>query len=651
MKWLRRSLAFLMVDLLIILLTLALATWQINSTLLRSSYYSEILDRSEAYSFLLTDVPTSALNELQPPDSGGGSLGAGPLELLGIGPEDLVSAINATLPVPWVQQAVEHVISELGGYMTGERDQFLVTVRFGDRVDVLSTEFKSLILRSNAYDLIFDRFVSPLVAETVVGSMPVELDLTEQQVLASVQRITPRDWVEPQFVSAVDIVMPYLTGKTEGFEVVIPLDGRVEVGLQEVKGLLRTSGAYESLYDRLIGPLVYESLGGSIRLPYGILLDDQEIAAALREVAPPEWIQGTAEQIIDDSAPFLMGKSDSFNTTVSLTDIKAKAVLVLEDTVSRELTEIVDSLPNCQNISLQQILASGLQGSIECLPTDSSVRELTRILGDRIASAVSSSIVAVIPESIVFTEQDLYDTLSLAGVQDGSTAVDSIRARVRDGWTYTDEDFVLDLGELVFSEVDGRKALSSINRIRALMSEGWTFSDADFLAYVDSEYPSVAPTLDSVRINLKRSRSLGFLLFAPVVLLIIAIAFVGGRGWSGRFAWAFGSLAGASLVILVMFGIFYGVIVGRVGVNVPHQVLAEAIGGGSFGATRSLIANKLVEMIELVYNDFATGIVNRALPMLALGIFGLVVTLGWDYIAPSLRRFSRGLDLDRIRRR
>ena len=651
MKWLRRSLAFLLVDLLIMVLTLALASWQINSTFLRSSYYSEVLDQSDVYSFLLTDVPASAVSELRASDSGSGTLGIKPLEALGIGPQEVVSSINAALPASWVQGVVEHVINQLGGYMTGERDQFLVTIRFDDRVDALSAEFKRLILRSNTYDVIFDQFVAPQLADTVASGLPSGLDITERDILAAVANIAPKEWVEPQFVAAVDEVTPYLAGKADSFEVVVPLDGRVEIALQEVKALLRSSGAYESLYDQLIDPLVYESLGGGLQLPYGIQLDDREIATALRQVAPPEWIQAQAEQIIDDATPFLIGKTDTFSTIVSLTEIKVNAVVVLEDSVARELTDLVASLPDCRDTSLQQILAAGLQGTVECLPQNSTVQRLTDILAERIADFVSASIVNAIPESIVFTEQDLYDTLSLAGVPEGSGVIDSVRARVRNGWRYTDEDFALHLGELAFNEVDGQKASDSVDRIRSLMLDGWTFDDADFAEYVNSEYPSVVPTLDSLRTYLKLARTFGFLIFLPVVLLVVSIAYVGGRGWSGRFTWAFGSLAAASLVILVMFGIVYGLIVGSMLDNIRDRLLADALGAESFGATKFIITNKLIEIIESVYDDFSSGIINRALMILAISIFGLIVTLGWDYIAPLTRRLPRGWDLDSMRRR
>lgn len=641
MKWLRRSLAFLMVDLLIFLLTLALAIWQINSTLLRSDYYSEVLDRSDVYTFFLKDVPTSAIIDLQSSGSGGGTLGSRPFETLGIGTDEVVTAMNAALPVPWVQGVSEHVISQLGAYITGEREQFLVKVEFADRADALSTEFKGLIVGSNTYDIIFDQMVKPLVTDTVIGSLPVQLDLSEQQILASVERIAPRDWVEPQFVAAVDEVTPYLAGRADSFRIVVPLDGRVEVGLQEVKGLLNASGAYESLYDQLIDPLVNESLGGSINLPYGIQLEEQEIATALRDVAPPEWIQAQAEQIIDDATPFLTGHADSFSSTISLTEIKAKAVVVLEDTVSRELDEAVAALPSCQNISLQQILASGLQGKVECIPQNTTVLQLTKLLSDQISSVASASIVSVIPESIVFTEQDLYDTMSLAGMQEGSSVVDSIRDRVRNGWVYTDEDFLVNLGELAFGEVDGQKASSNVARVRGLISGGWTFDESEFLAYVDSNYPSVVPILENARSYLKLARNLGFLAFIPVLLLIIAIAFVGGRGWSGRFTWAFGSLAGASLVILVMFGVVYGLIVGNLLDGLQGRILADAVAEQSFGGTKVLIAEKLIQLIQTVYNDFSSGLVNRSLMTLAISIFGLIVTLGWNYIVQVPRRFSR----------
>lgn len=640
-----------MVDALVVLFMLALAIWQLNSTVLRSAYYSEILERSDAYNFLLADLATTAIGELISSNSGGISIADKPLESLGIAPEQVVSSLNVALPVPWVQGVSEHAIDQLGGYLTGERDEFVVAIRFDDRVEALSTEFKGIVLQSNAYDLIFDEFVAPTIMNTVERGMPVELDLTGDQVLASVSRIAPRDWVEPQFVAAVDEITPYLVGKADGFEIVIPLDSRVEIGLHEMKGLLRASGAYESLYDQIIDPLVYQSLGGSIQLPYGILLDDKDISSALRDVAPPEWMQERSEQIIDDATPFLVGRVDSFSSVVPLSDLKTRAVEVLKEAVSRELSDIVASLPDCENIALQQILSSGLRGSIECLPQDSTAQSLTKILADRISGVVSASIVQAIPESIVFTQEDLYEILSFAGVQNGSSIVDSVRSRARRGWTYTEEDFVINLGELAFQEVDGQIASQIVGQVQSMMSDGWTFDESDFNAYVASNYPEVKRGIDKARSYLKLARLLGFLAFVPVVLLVVGIAFVGGRDWSGRFTWAFGALIAASLVTLVMFGVLYEVIVGGLLEELQGQLVGEAARSSSFPASKVMIADKLIEVVQTLYNDFSGGMINRSLVILAVSIFGLIATISWDSIVDAYARFPRSRFLDRIRRR
>ena len=651
MRWLRWSLAFLMVDLLVVLFMLALVIWQLNSTVLRSTYYSELLERSDAYNFLLVDLPTVAIGEFSASNSGEAALMDRPLESLGIAPEQVVSSLNVALPAPWVQGVSEHTIDQLGGYLTGERDEFVMAIRFDDRAGALSTDFKGLVLQSDAYDLVFDEFVAPTILNTVERGMPVELELTGDQVLASVARIAPRDWVEPQFVAAVDEITPYLLGKADGFEIVIPLDDRVEMGLQEMKGLLRASGAYESLYEQLIDPLVYDSLGGSIQLPYGILLDDKDIASALREVAPPEWTQERSEQIIDDATPFFMGRVDSFTSVVPLSDIKTRAVEELEEAVSRELNDVVAALPDCKNISLQKILSSGLQGRIECLPQDSTVQNFTDILTDRVAGVVRASIVQAIPDSIVFTLDDLYETLSYAGVQNGSNIVDSVRSRVREDWVYTDEDMVINLGELAFQETDGKTASRVIGQVQLMMSEGWTFDESNLNAYAASNYPEVKQDLEKVRNYLKLARLLGFLAFLPVVLVVAGIAYVGGRDWPVRFTWAFGSMIAASLITLVLFGVVYGVIVDNMLGGLQGRIVGEVAGGSSFPATSVMIANKLIEVVQTLYNDFSGGMINRSLVVLAISIFGLIATIGWDSIVEAYDKFPRSRVLDRIRRR
>jgi hypothetical protein len=641
----RRGIAVVLCLLVGCLLLLALASIQASSTLLRSSYYTRLLREADFYQFLMNDVTLSALDEMSglSGEALSSQVSGNPFQALGISNQEVAVSVNRAFPREWVQVNAEMAMEQLGGYIIGERDEFEITIQAQHRVVVFGSELKTLITESDAYQVLRDEFITPAVTDVVIERLPEELSIDPEQAATSVERIVPEEWLEPQVEAAIDAIIAYLIGQEEILELKIPIDDRVDVALQEIKLLLRESDAYESVYQSLIEPMVAESFGDSIELPYGMVLTKEEIISAMREVAPPSWIQAQAERIIDDAAPYLKGESSGFATEISLVDNKRVAVQVVRDTAARKLRERLYSLPACTDQSPEDIIQAGLRGEIVCVPRNINVEALANEVGGEVSLIAERSIIDTVPDRIAFTEADLKETLTQAGVEDSGVLLEGLRIQVREGWIYTEDDLTRDVRDNFFKDKNEEEVAATISGLRQSLASGWTYTEVSFREDLpDPEDGDTLSNLDRMRGQFKLIRILGPVLLVLVTILLGGIGFLGGQDWQSRFTWVFGAVVAASIVALLI----------QVTLVEPRLEDLRAVGAGftasagendNFPATMSLVSAKVFGMVESALTEFGSGIFNKLLIVLTIGIFGLLLALAWDYIVILARRRDWGL--------
>ena len=563
-----------------------------------------------------------------------------PLVTVGLSTEEIVSSINRAIPPEYLQDIVEQVIEEVGRYVTGERDEFTVTIQAGEQVETLVQEVKSLLRKADAYSLLYEELVTPTIDDAVVEKLPFGLKISSERIVTSVRRVAPPEWVRANVEAALDELTPYVVGDRDTFEVRVQLSDRVDTALEEIKALLRESDAYDLVYDEIIAPQVEDSLGEVVELRFGITVTSEEVLSALRRVAPPEWVQEQAERIIDEATPYLTGRSDSLAVTLSLADNKREARDVIVETVNAKFTQAVSELPTCRAgqtpiprdaLSLPECLSAGVQPS-----------ELLDQFGARVAAGVDSLVLGAMPDTIRFTESNLRETLRIAGAEDNIELVDEVREIIRDGWSYSEVDLREDLRENFNGAGQGEDAIEALDDIRAFLADGWTYTEADFREHlVEAGDEDTLNDFDNGRDYFSLARTLRLLIYPSVLLVLLMIGFLGGRGWSSRFAWAAGSLVLTSAIIFVTFGPVYN----AVGESRLEDGRVEAISdidlSGNFENTQRLVIDKLFDIGELAINGFASGVATKSLILLILGLVGLGVALRWADVVGVVRRTRR----------
>ncbi len=625
--------------LLLFVLLIALIVLQVNDTFLNPDYYPQQLKNADMYRFMLNDVPTSALDDARElgPEDLPQQFDENPLVTLGLSTEEIVTSLNRAVPPEWVEATVEDVFDELGRYIAGERDDFEITVQAEDRVVATVAELEHLVGQSDFYDLFFEAVAAPAIEDAVARGLPLDLDITSEEIVEAIRRVIPREWLEAQLEIALAEFTPYLVGEQESFEITIELSDRVAVALQEIKVLLREADAYAVLYDEAVDPVLAEGFGGSLLLPFGIEVTNEEASSALREVAPAEWVREQAELIIDNASPYIAGESDTFEILVSLEENKQKARDLIAKTVGTKLEAAVARLPSCApGTTLDEVFSLEALSLPACVPQGVDTRAVLDMVEPYVIDAVDNIVLNSIPDQVPFSEADLRETLIIAGAEENLRRLDEVRGIIKSGWTYTDVDFREDLLQL-----GGQDALTRFDDARALLSDGWTYNREDFRQNIlEAGGSTTLENFDQFRGNFDLARTLRWLIFLPIVLLIAAIAFLGGRRWASRVAWAAGSLGVVSLIILIAAGPIYGYVSALVVGDARVEAFRDSVAEGNFAHTQQLISDKAFDMAQAVIDGFTSGIAIKSGIILGLALLALVVSLTWGHINLSWFRLK-----------
>ena len=725
MIWIGRLLSIPLGIVLFVILLVTLIVLEVNDSFLDPDYYPAELRKANVYEWALGDLLSTALEERREYEERVQGLltedgerecrtgaeaeefaerfGRTPLVASGLSNEDIVASVNAAVPPEWVRGLVEQFFDQFGGYLTGQRDEFQVTVKAGDQVVILVDEVKALLRKADAYNLLFDQVVEPEIAcavevvlrdETPINPIWSEIffsDGSADRLAEAVRRVVTQEWVHDQVEEALDEVTPYVVGERDTFEISLHItDEMVVTAEEEVKKLLREADAYELVYSEVVEPAVVDNLGQSVELPFGVTVTDEEVIAALRRVAPVEWVQEQAERLIHDVGPYLTGKQDSFATEVSLEDNKREAAEVIVELVNSRLDQLLDEIPECASTEeATKALTTGGLALPKCLPANIPIADILGRLNIDVGDQVQSLVLRPIPNRIKFTEGQLRSALEFAGASDTLEQVDRARKLLKGEEKYTHSELRDELAKLDLSEFEGALGpvageldpLVLLDETRAFLADSWSFTDVEFRGWMSDlswntstrgaledsfgnpprfglgtlkiDLTSQSAALDSGRDTLNFFRAYRWVAWVPMLILLVALGFLGGRGWSGRVIYAGGQLAVAAGIIFVLFGPAYdqfsssGLIVGDLEVQSIDDLRAEAMKeidveiarvGNDFPETTRMAANKAFDIMESVIDGFTSGIAASSFGLLTIGIVAILAAIFWTLILATAWR-------------
>ncbi len=627
MIWVRRLLAVPLGLLFMWLLIGGLLLIHLEGSLLSPAFHKDQLEKAQVYTFILEDLPRVAVEEFK--EEYASEDDTLTEVVLPVVIDDVPDSIVKVIPPAWLQEQVEQVIDQVGGYLAGKRDDFHVHVPLKDRALALSNEVRTLTPYDTLYDHVMDELVKPAVDDALEdeNAAPLGAPIVTDDVVASIERTFPKEWVAGQADAALAEATAYLVGDKDTMEVRVALDERSHIALAEVESLLRQADDFQIVYEGVINPVLEDNVPEVVYLPLGVTVTREEVMLAFLDSVPPEWLKEQALAVVSAAGPYVIGETEAFRVVVPIAERKSNADEVIAALARIKLRDILDDLPECGEGSPSLDVEAMLQGELpQCIPPGVTEDTLMGILTPQLEVVDLDELVNAfgyeIPDNVVYTHDDMREDLEEAGGEDAVESLDYVREVFSQGWTYTDADLRADL-----QETGGSGDVEALEDLRSALRDGWTFTDADLRQSLrDSGGEEAVSDLDRIRGQLGRAWLVRVIVLLLAVLLLVAIGFLGGRTWWSRLAWASAVLS----ISAAMAAITYTVLLDAV---VPEMLAAwreEALRDSNAGPTAFLVVDKASEAIRLAADSFLGGMARgSSIILLILALAAFVGSLVW----------------------
>ena len=626
--WIRRAGAAGLGIVFFLALVITLAVQAADSTVARPDFLADQLEEADAYAFVIDDLLLALLEDAWRLDADdfGWEFHENPLVASGLTPEQVAAAVRRALPPEDLERLLAPALEQVGAYVAGERDEATIRVDAAAHLDALVTELNDLMLESGAYARLIDREFTPIFAEWVDEGLPPGGEDSRWvgflrgpggdaggSLVRVFTRVATPEWIAAQVEHAGDQLVAYGVGRSEGFELRIALaPAQVRAAAAEIEAVVREADAFDVVYETVVEPVAEERLDEMVELPYGIVVARPDVLDALRDAISPEWLDEQAAILAAGVATYVTGQADAFVAEFDIVPARDRAARALTAAASDALRDRLQILPQCTTAAQAAAAREALRTEVPaCLPPEAVLEDVERAAVPVIAAAVREAVLAPVPDLVSYSEQDLRLALEEDGGPDALVALDDVRSVFGESWTYTDADLRADLA-------DNEDALDLIDDLRAALSTGYVVETPDALEAAGSGVGGV------------------WLPVLVTAILLAAVAFLGGRSWRGRLAWAAATLLVASAVIAVVSGPVYQSVSGAVFDGVRDELAAEP--DDRFAVTSDLLVDKLLEVVETAADEVVAPIARTSLILAVAGVAGAVVSLFWMRIGGALGR-------------
>jgi hypothetical protein len=521
MIWLRRILTVPLIVIFVVVFIGLLLLTHLSASAGNPAFYNDQLEKAEVYNWVHARLLPSVLDEIEEdnPD----------LPIGVYAKDDILSAIEKTLPPEWLQEHVESVNNAIIPYLVGDEDEFAIVIPLKDRVERGSQVIKEDLLVGEGASNLYNDIVSYLADQIMENAedLPYDLDPTRESVENALRMVFSQEWVTTQLRNAIDSLTPYLTRDTDDLLIVVQIADLVDPAADATLQLLQlySDTVYDHLLDEIITPTIEDSFGPYVDLPFEVSLSQEEIVAAVKQVMPQTWIYDRLEEVIEAIADYVKGETDRMDIAIDLGDRKAAAMDILAAQADDRLRAIFDSLPECSLSEFSAIIATLPPDTLpDCRPEGQSYDYFKAALGIDVSGAVNELIGNQIPDFWVYTDEQLRESIG----PDNSVFIDDARGWVISGWTFSDAD--------LRSRLDADDE-QSLDDARTWIRDGYSFTQVDLRDWLADEAEMNLQDFDDARNWVHTVRTWLWALWLIPVLLLVSIGLLGGRNWRSRLAW------------------------------------------------------------------------------------------------------------------
>ena len=639
MIWVRRTAAATLGVLLLGVLLSALILQGVTATFLSADFYTDQLTDADAYRFVLDDVLASAIDDVreEEPDEIGVDLRENPVAVSGLDTPRIVGAVQRALSPEELEGLVAPAVHGSVSYATGESDVLTIDPQLAEVVRDIVAELLALMREADVYERLLERELEPRIREAAGEALAPDVDTPgwTQRLFGSdadaggrlsrvVLSVVTPEWFGDQVEQIAEALTSYVVGDSDGFEIHVRLgDEQVDAAIEELSSALRGTDSADLVYADVLDPRVDEGVSEAVQLPYGVAVNREEVKAVLREVAPRPWVQQQADAIVGDVSSYVAGRSDGFSTAIALAPRKRDAAQLLTTRAVARVAVGIEGLKICAGEAGERAAAAAASGTLpECLPAGVTADDLLADARAAIAGAIPPLVLEPVPDTVMYTDEDLRRELRADGGSGALEALDDTRELFAEGWRYSDADLRADLAS-------DPELLDGLDRLREFLADGYVHRPGA------ASTGRLAGALDTMRGSSDSVRRGGVAAWLTVAVLVVAIGALGGTSWAGRGVWAAASLLACAVLLLLLCWPVYELVSDAAYSAIRMQIADRP--DDELGPTARLVVNKLVGVGESVSDDFAGGVRRPGLVVAAVALVALLGAVYGERIAAAAR--------------
>ena len=212
-------------------------------------------------------------------------------------------------------------------------------------------EVAGLIEEADLYDFVYDRLLDAALSDVTTRGLSVETGLdgsktiqfddpaqAQAAIKSFIETVFPREYVQLKVEEALQGVIPYASGRSDGFEIDLETEQRIDALPEAVRTAARRIGLGDIVLTGLVVPTVRDLSGSITNEALGIELTPGEAEDAALRILPPEWIETRVFSFADQAAPYFAGTEDNLDIVITFTDRVPVTGQVLKDKLNDEDT-------------------------------------------------------------------------------------------------------------------------------------------------------------------------------------------------------------------------------------------------------------------------------------------------------------------------
>lgn len=149
--------------------------------------------------------------------------------ILAISEEEMETMLRKVLPEDWLLEQIDSAVDEVVPYLTKEQEHLTLEINIARPLTELQEVLVDLLSRQEVYDSLFAETLVPAIQQNLEGvtqQLPIDVELTEDEIIATAREILPLEWYRSLVKDLVGQLFGYLRGEQDELELVIPLADR-----------------------------------------------------------------------------------------------------------------------------------------------------------------------------------------------------------------------------------------------------------------------------------------------------------------------------------------------------------------------------------------------------------------------------------------